>query len=281
MTDQELSDHKRRVASVYNLASWGYDRSPLRFFRLVASRLVDLADVQRGQRVLDVATGTGAAALAAARRVGPAGRVTGVDIAAEMLAQARRNVAAADLSNVDLHEADAEALPFQDRTFDAVICASSIFFLPEMQAGPREWTRVVKLGGRVAFSAFGATAFQPQSDLFEVRIRLYGATLPPQRRPFGWQRLTDPGQCGMLLEGAGLREVQVTTEQLGYYFATAGEWWEFAWGSGFRGPLSQLAPPDLERFKAEHLSEVAALATDRGIWFDVAAIFATGRVPPA
>ncbi len=194
MTDQELTEHKRRVAGVYNLASSGYDRSPLRFFRLVASRLVELADVQRGHQILDVATGTGAAALAAALRVGRTGRVTGVDIAADMLAQARRNVAAADLSNVDLHEADAEALPFQDRTFDAVICASSIFFLPEMQAGPREWTRVAKPGGRVAFSAFGATAFQPQSDLFEVRIRGYGISLPPQKRPFGWQRLTDPNQ---------------------------------------------------------------------------------------
>ncbi len=84
----------------------------------------------------------------------------------------------------------------------------------------------------------------------------------------------------MLLEGAGLRDIHVTTEQLGYHFATAGEWWEFAWGSGFRGPVSQLSPADLERFKAEHLSEVSALTTDRGIWFDVAAIFATGRVPP-
>ena len=279
MTDQELSEHKRRVASVYNLASSGYDRSPLRFFRLVASRLVELADVQRGQQILDVATGTGAAALAAALCVGRTGRVTGVDIAAEMLAQARRNVTAADLSNVELHEADAEALPFQAGTFDAVICASSIFFLPEMQAGPREWARVAKPGGRVAFSAFGATAFQPQSDLFEARIRRYGATLPPQKRPFGWQRLTDPEQCRMLLESAGLRGIQVTTEQLGYYFATAGEWWEFAWGSGFRGPLSQLSPSDLERFKADHLVEVAALATDRGIWFDVAVIFATGRAP--
>lgn len=279
MTDQELSDHKRRVAGVYNLASSGYDRSPLRFFRLVASRLVELVDMQRGQQILDVATGTGAAAVAAARRVGPTGRVTGVDIATEMLAQARRNVAATDLSNVDLQEADAEALPFQARTFDAVICASSIFFLPEMQAGPREWTRVVKPGGRVGFSAFGATAFQPQSDLFEARIRGYGISLPPQKRPFGWQRLTDPGQCRMLLEGAWLRDIQVTTEQLGYHFASAGEWWEFAWGSGCRGPLSQLSPSDLERFKAEHLVEVAALATDRGIWFDVAVIFATGRAP--
>jgi hypothetical protein len=203
MADQELSDHKRRVAGVYNLASSGYDRSALRFFRLVASRVVELADVQRDQRVLDVATGTEAAALAAARRVGPTGRVTGVDITAEMLAQARRNVTAADLSNVELHEAE----------------------------------------------------------------------------PFGWQRLTDPEQCRMLLEGAGLRGIQVTTEQLGYHFATAGEWWEFAWGSGFRGPLAQLSPSDLERFKAEHLAEVAALATHRGIWFDVAVIFATGRAP--
>jgi ubiquinone/menaquinone biosynthesis C-methylase UbiE len=70
-----LSEHKRRVTATYNLASAGYDQEPVRFFPLCANRLVELIDLQPGQHILDVATGTGAAAIAAAKRAGPTGHV--------------------------------------------------------------------------------------------------------------------------------------------------------------------------------------------------------------
>jgi len=183
----ELGEHKRRVAATYNLASAGYDQEAVRFFPLCANRLVELIGLQPGQHVLDVATGTGAAAIAAARRVGPAGHVVGVDIASDMLEQARRKIEAAQLSNIEYHAGDAEHLSYAEQSFDAVTCAFGVFFLPEMAAGPREWKRVVKEAGVVAFSAFGETAFQPISDLFEARTRAYGVTFSVPRHPFSWQ----------------------------------------------------------------------------------------------
>ena len=106
----DLSEHKRRVAAVYNLAAPGYDKPAVRFFRLCAERLVEVAGVLHAQRVLDIATGTGVAALAAARAVGPTGQVVGVDIAADMLAQAQRKVDEAHLTNEDLARFKAEHL---------------------------------------------------------------------------------------------------------------------------------------------------------------------------
>jgi ubiquinone/menaquinone biosynthesis C-methylase UbiE len=82
-----------------------------------ARGLVDLADPRPGERVLDVACGTGAVARAAARRVGADGTVTGVDVNAGMLATARATDAA-----IEWRQADASALPFSDRTFDVVLC---------------------------------------------------------------------------------------------------------------------------------------------------------------
>ena len=96
-----MSEHKSRVAATYNLASSGYDQEAVRFFSLCASRLVELVSLQPGQRMLDVATGTGAAAIAAARRVGPTGHVIGVDIATEMMAQAHRKVESEQLTNIE------------------------------------------------------------------------------------------------------------------------------------------------------------------------------------
>jgi len=80
-------------------------------------------------------------------------------------------------------------------------------------------------GGCVGFSAFGVSAFQPISDLFEARIRAYGVTFPLPKHPFSWQRLTSLEQCGNLLADAGLEQIEVREEQLGYYLRDTAEWW--------------------------------------------------------
>jgi arsenite methyltransferase len=269
-------EHKRRVAAVYNLASAGYGKPALRFFRLCADRLIDLAGIRSGQSVLDVATGTGLAAIAAARAVGAAGRVVGVDIAEDMLAMARRNAAETGMTHADFRIADAEHLPFPDQAFDAAVCAAGIFFVPNMPAAVRECRRVVTKAGRLAFSMFGDTAFQPMSDLYEARIRAYGISFPVPRRPFSWQRLSDPAKCRSLLEDAGCTDVQIREEQLGYGLRSTDEWWDIVWNSGFRGPVSQLSAHDVERFRREHLAEIDGLATRREIRLDIPAIFALG-----
>ena len=251
----------------------------MRFFSLCANRLVELTDLRPGQRVLDVATGTGAAAIAAARRAGPTGYVIGVDIATEMLAQAHGKVESEQLTNVEFQIGDAEHLNFPEHSFDVVICSFGIFFLPEMLAGPRAWKRVIKETGVVAFSAFDETAFQPMSDMFETRIREYGVTFPVPRRPFFWQRLTTLEQCHNLLKNAGLEHIEGHNEQLGYYLRTPQEWWQIVWNSGFRGPVSQLTSEQLERFKSEHLGEVGRLANEQGILLDIAAFFVWGYQP--
>jgi len=277
----ELSEHKRRVAATYNLASNGYDQEVVRFFPLCANRLVELIGLHPGERILDVATGTGAAAVAAARHVGSTGHVVGVDIATDMLEQARRKVEDEQLTNVEFQEGDAEHLNFAEMSFDVATCAFGIFFLPDMIAGPQAWKRVVREGGVVAISAFGETTFQPMSDLFEARIRTYGVTFQVPWRPFSWQRLKSLEQYRSLLMEAGLERIESRCEQLGYFLRNPQDWWQIVWNSGFRGPVSQLSAEQLEQFKEEHLAEVEGLMTERGIWLDIAAFFVWGYRPVA
>jgi hypothetical protein len=68
-------------------------------------------------------------------------------------------------------------------------------------------------------------------------------------------------------------------KQLGYSLRTAEEWWQIVWNSGFRGPVSQLSPEQLENFKREHLAEVGQLMTEQGIRLDIPAIFVWGYKP--
>jgi ubiquinone/menaquinone biosynthesis C-methylase UbiE len=97
----------------------------------VSDRLVDLAEVAPGKRVLDIATGIGEPALSAAIRVGSAGRVVATDISKQMLDIARIRASTAGLTNVEFLETDAERLEFPDHSFDAILCRWGITSLPD------------------------------------------------------------------------------------------------------------------------------------------------------
>jgi ubiquinone/menaquinone biosynthesis C-methylase UbiE len=171
----------------------GYDTQ--RYMRVCASRLVELVGLPSGAKVLDVATGTGWAALAAARTVGATGQVVGVDLTPAMLEQARRKAAMAHLTNVAFCEGDAQRLDFPPHSFDAVLCASAIFFLPDMLAAVREWQRVTKPGGRVAFSTCGDTLFHPMRAMLNARLSRYGVRLPNSVVPSCARRAARTSPC--------------------------------------------------------------------------------------
>ena len=264
-----LDDQNCRVVADCNTTAETYDT--LRFVQVCARRLVELMTLPPGAHVLDVAAGTGWASIAAAQCVGPTGRVLGVDLAPDMLERARQKVAAAGLTNVEFREGDAERLDVGNQRFDVVLCASALFSVPDMLAALREWHRVLKPGGQVGFSGWGPRPRQSVWDLLTTRLQQYGVP----RSGLG-QRLEEPETCRRLLHEAGFVQIEVQSEQLGYYFRTVEECWEEVWSHSTRIALLQLAPAQREQFKAEHLAEVGVLATDQGIWRDVATNFARG-----
>ena len=126
----ELDAHKAAVAKAYGLASAGYDKPALKFFSQGAEALVDFAGLARGQKVLDVATGTGHAALYAGRKVGAErGSVVGIDIAEEMVHLANTHARELSRQHVRFEMMDGENLEFADDEFDVVLCSYGVFFL--------------------------------------------------------------------------------------------------------------------------------------------------------
>ena len=135
---------------------------------------------------------------------------------------------------------------------------------------------VTKPGGWVCFSAFGDTAFQPQSDLFEQRIRHFGLSFLTRNVPLagkGWWI----HRHWSLLDNAGMTNVEVREVNIGYLLQDQQAWWDICWNSGFRGPLAQLNPADLQQFQEEHLREVELRGRD-GIFFDGTTFVAKGQV---
>jgi ubiquinone/menaquinone biosynthesis C-methylase UbiE len=165
--------------------------------------IANVARVAPGQRVLDVACGTGVLACAAAERVGPDGAVTGLDPNEEMLAVARGKS-----PRIEWKNGRAESLPFAEATFDRVASQFGLMFFEDKTAALREMMRVLRPGGRVAVAVCDALDHSPgYAVLAELLQRLFGTGVADAfRAPFA---LGDPRQLRSLCEQAGYRNAQI------------------------------------------------------------------------
>lgn len=202
-----------RAASVL---SFGQDP---RWRRFLVSRIPDDA-----AHVLDVATGTAAVAIELASR-SPSRRVTGIDQSAEMLGAGRERVARAGLSSrIELREARAEQLPFDDASFDALTFTYLLRYVDDPAATMRELVRVVRPGGTIAMLEFGLPrgVWRPLWDLYVAAV-LPVAGLGFGRDWFGVGRFLGPSirrfhervSLSGLWREAGVRDVQVRRLSLG------------------------------------------------------------------
>lgn len=180
----------------------------------VRERLVELAGIEPGDRVLDVAAGYGEPALTAARRVGPEGRVVATDISPEMLAYGRERAADAGLENIEFVEADASSLDFPAQSFDAALSAYGIIFDPEGEATAARVRGFLKPGARMAISSWGPPDRVPMLGVpVRTVMELFQISPPPPGTPGPLSRPT-PEAIGGLLEGGGFSDVEVVEETL-------------------------------------------------------------------
>jgi SAM-dependent methyltransferase len=175
-------------------------------------RMLQAAEVQAGTQLLDVAAGAGGQTLAAARRVGPTGRVVATDISPAILTFAAKAAAQAGLTNVETLEADGEALDsLAAGGFDAVISRLGLIYFPDQHRALTGMIRALREGGRVAAVVY-STADRNQFFSIPVSIIRDRAQLPPpqpgQPGPFS---LAAPGVLEAALVTAGFREVTVQT----------------------------------------------------------------------
>jgi ubiquinone/menaquinone biosynthesis C-methylase UbiE len=167
--------------------------------------LLDAAEVAPGQRVLDVACGTGVVARQAARLVGPAGGVSGVDLNPAMIEVAREGT-----SDIDWRVGEAAALPYPDESFDAVVCQSALFFFPEPRQAVEDMTRVVRSGGVVAFQTYAGLDEQPAYGPFVATVARIAGDEATRLMGTYWSQ-GDLEELSSLLAAAGLEATAAHT----------------------------------------------------------------------
>jgi ubiquinone/menaquinone biosynthesis C-methylase UbiE len=185
---------------------------------LWAADLVARVDVRAGDRVLDVACGTGAVARTAHERIGSAGSVTGLDINPAMLAVAQSRSA-----GVRFVRGSALALPFDDGAFDVALCQLGLQFFPNRSAALAEMRRVLSDGGRLGVSVYGPIEHNPGTLALAQALDHHLGTGASQTKR-AEHVLAYPALVEKLAADAGFADITITTETKLVRFASAPEW---------------------------------------------------------
>jgi len=186
--------------------------------RHISERLVELAGVWPGSRVLDVAAGYGEPALTAARRTGVEGRVVATDISAEMLAFGRERAAAAGLGNVEFMEADASGLYFPPASFDAAVSRWGIIFEPDAEAAAARIRGFLRPGARIAIASWGEPDQVPFLSIpMRTTMERLRVPPPPPGTPGPLSRPT-PAAIGGLLQGGRFSKIAVEQAEVTFEF---------------------------------------------------------------
>jgi len=197
-------------------------------FLPLAKRMVTLAEIEEGDRALDVACGTGSLTRMIAEEVGERGRVVAIDLSPQMLAVARE-LGTPGGAAVDYQQGTADALPFDDEEFSVVTCQQGLQFFPDRPAALAEFRRVLAPGGRAAVATWsdGGVGFNAIIDALRRHIGDDIAAMIAA--PYV---MTDPGDLRALLEAAGFSDVVVGVERVVVRFADPAHYGERILASG-------------------------------------------------
>lgn len=266
--------------------SWGsmidrYTRVSAGNTEQLAATLLDLVGLRAGERVLDVATGTGVVAVMAAQAVGAGGEVVAADLAAEWRDVVATRAAAAGVTNVRFQAASADALDQRDDSFDVALCQLGLMFVPEPAQALREMRRVLRAGGRLGVVVWST------GD----RVRLFTATGPllqpylPKPEP-GKElptplQLGEPGLIERLIGEAGFRDLATQRRT----FDWVADEPEQHWQSNVAGPqapeparsaIAALPEAEREELHKRYVAALEAYRKDGAIKLPSEAIFVTG-----
>ncbi|HEY2922993.1 MAG TPA: methyltransferase domain-containing protein [Candidatus Binatia bacterium] len=192
-------------------------------YGVATEMMLELANVQPGSRVLDVAAGTGDQTLMAARRVGPTGNVLATDDSASMLKVAAEAARKEGLTNVDTRVMNAEDLELDADSFDAVICRNALMLFAKPAKALTEMRRVVKPGSKVAVIVFSAAERNPHHGIPFAIIRRVGNIPPPAPGEPWMYALGDPRALEDVYERAGFLNVSVHAVPIQRRFASTAE----------------------------------------------------------
>ena len=193
----------------------------------VSDRLVELARVETGQRVVDIATGIGEPALTASRKVGNSGYVLATDISSEMLAIGKERARRDGAKNVDFKEGDAATIVLPNSSFDAALCRWGLMFLPNLSGALDNICRSLVTGGKFAAAVWSAPEKVPQLNIAMSIVRQYLQLPPPSTEIPGAFSLANLDRLQNFFHEARFKNIEVEKIQVTFEFDSAEDYVKF------------------------------------------------------
>jgi SAM-dependent methyltransferase len=284
--EPKLDEIRERSRSVWDAmaAGWETSRENLwQFSRPVSEWLVERVDPRPGQTILDVAAGVGETGLLAARRLGESGRVLVTDFAPRMVAAARRRAAELGVTNAEFRELDAERMALESGSVDGVVCRWGYMLMPDPGAAFGETYRVLRPGGRLAFSVFGAAERNPWASVVGRVLVVEGHLPPPAPESPGIFALRDPTRIRELLSRAGFGPPEMADIALTWPFPSPDAYWRFLTElAGAISPILRGLGPEAEARVRARIGEMTQpFRSGEGYAFPALCVNVATRKPPA
>lgn len=276
---------KREIVGVYDRAASLYDQVGIKTATYFGERLIERLNIPAGAQVLDVATGRGALLFPVAERIGPTGRVIGIDLAPTMIAETSSEIEARGLSQAKVQLMDADEVSFAEHSFDYILCGFALHFINYARA-LEQFRVLLKPGGIMATSH----PYVPTDDvenverwkwLLELTREVFPRGFVP---PASWtapNRLNRPERIGAALTQAGFCDISTWNEETVMYFRDEEEWWSWEWSQASRFWIEGMSAEGLARFKSVSFEKLHAMKGPEGIPIRQGALFAIAKSPTA
>jgi SAM-dependent methyltransferase len=259
----EIRDGQRAAWAGLSAGWEKWDAVIMDQLRPVGAAMIECLDIADDQQHLDIAAGTGEPGLSIAR-LSPRGSVVLTDLVAEMLAIAARRAGEQGVANVETTVCSADALPFDDATFESVSVRFGYMFFPDMAKATAEFARVLAPGGRLCSSVWVKPAENPWTTIAMQAIATETVVAPPDPDGPNLFRCAAPRRVSALYEAAGLRgvvewdvDIELVTQSPVQYWEMISEHVSLAVAA-----LQQVDEPARERIRANAIAKVRAFETD-------------------
>jgi ubiquinone/menaquinone biosynthesis C-methylase UbiE len=263
-------DYRSASYQIWQAMAAGWDRERSWMWeasRAVSEKMLEALGPQPGQTILELAAGTGETGFAAARVIGPDGRLISTDFAPEMVAAAQRESQRLGLANVEHREMDAERMDLEDDSIDGVLCRWGYMLMADPARALAETRRVLRGGGRLSLSVWGAAERNPWASVPAKALIEHTGAAPANPEDPGIFAMADPGRVRSLVRDAGFGEPRLEEVEVHWRFDDFDSYWRFV--TELAGGIAMVlqAMPETDREAVRTMVEQAAgnFRTDGGL----------------
>ncbi len=274
---QEQLEQQRKIWNLYSGGWKKWDERIATGTSPITQKLIETLNLKGTEHVLDVASGPGEPGLSISDLL-PKGKVTAIDLSEKMVEIANENAKAKNILNYHSKVADSSNIPFEENSFDHVVCRFGIMFFPDLEGSLKEMTRVLKPGGKLAVVVWAAPEFNSFLALLGGVVTEKLSLPKPQPGAPGIFRCAEPGFTSRLLTNAGLKDVTEMDINGKMVYDSPEQYWQVS--TDLAGPIMEVlksAPPDkAEDVKKTVIDKSRKFASDEQLLFPWKAIIAAG-----